>query len=244
MIALTKGIVLNRLKYGDSSLIVPIFTKQFGLQSCILKGLGKNKKNNNEGNLLFPASIVELSMYYQEEKNIKLIKEVHAGCLHQTIIENIPKNCIATFAMEVLKNLLTADFVQEDLFEFCCEFLQRLDASEEKDVANYPIFFLIQAGKTMGYQILGEYTEKTPLLDLPNGRFISSRNKAGTAIPQEIALLMSRLNAADEITTVQQIKINRAMRKAVLEQFQLFLHLHLPRFKPLKSIAVLSEILS
>ena len=41
----TRAIVLQSIRYGDSSLIVKMLTEEFGLQSYMVKGvLGKNSK--------------------------------------------------------------------------------------------------------------------------------------------------------------------------------------------------------
>ena len=39
MITKTKGIVLNYIKYGDTSIICKIYTKLFGVQSYIINGI-------------------------------------------------------------------------------------------------------------------------------------------------------------------------------------------------------------
>ena len=46
MITKTRGIVLNYIKYGDTSIICKIYTEQFGLQSYIINGIRKSKSKN------------------------------------------------------------------------------------------------------------------------------------------------------------------------------------------------------
>lgn len=244
MISLAQGIVLRKIKYGDSSQIAHIFTKQFGLQSCMAKGLSKRHKASEKSNLLYPASIVALELYYNESKNIKLIKEIRPEYFFQQIGENIPKNGVAVFAMEVLRNLLLADHVQEELFEFCYNFLIYLDQSKNEEIANYPLYFLVQSCKILGYHILGKYSTETPYLDIQDGRFIAFDKSNSDAILKTLARYMSEINIAQGLDDIAQIKMSRSIRKAVLEQFQQFFEIHLPYFKPLKSVAVLSEILS
>ncbi|NBO56051.1 MAG: DNA repair protein RecO, partial [Actinobacteria bacterium] len=38
----TKGLVLRAVKYGDTSLVVTVFTELFGLQSYIVSGVRKS----------------------------------------------------------------------------------------------------------------------------------------------------------------------------------------------------------
>lgn len=244
MIVLTPGIVLRRIKYGDSSQIVHIFTKRFGLQSCMIKGLGKGRRGSSLGNLLFPASLVDLGIYYQEGKNIKLIKEVQPLIIYQSLGENVLKNAVAIFAMEVLQNLLIADDVQLELFGFCHQFLIQLDAANDRTIGNYPLYFLVQAGRLSGYQILGAYGEDTPFLNLENGTFTRDESLQTSGLFSESIEIMSRINLSSSLEEILLVKMTHDMRKLVLKQFLQFFEIHFPHFRPLKSVAVLSEILS
>lgn len=244
MIALTPGIVLRKIKYGDSSQIIHIFTLNFGLQSCMLKGLGSGRKSNQTANLLFPASIVELSLYYREDKNIKLIKEVRPGYFYRHLGESIPKNCVAVFAMEVLQNLLLNDDAQQGLFDFCRSFLEKLDSAPDTEIANYPLYFLVQAGKHTGYQLSGNYCQATPYLNLHEGCFEAFEHMQATDVAANSAQFMSLINTAESADAAGKIKMSHETRKIVLQQFLHFFELHLPRFHPLKSVPILSGILS
>lgn len=244
MIALTPGIVLRKIKYGDSSQIVHIFTRNFGLQSCMLKGLGSGRKSNQKANLLFPAALVEISLYYREEKNIKLLKEVRPSYFYQSLGENILKNSVAVFALEVLQNLLLNDDVQQNLFDFCQSFLKKTDNAPTSEIANYPLYFLVQAGKYAGYQLSGNYSATTPYLNLHEGRFEALESLQAIDIFPGSAPFMSKINEAQSLDNVCRINMNHEMRKMVLQQFLHFFELHLPRFHPLKSVSILSGILS
>lgn len=244
MVALTSGIVLRKIKFGDSSQIIHIFTRNFGLQSCMLKGLGSGRKSNQKANLLFPASLVEISLYYREEKNIKLLKEVQPAYFYQSLGENIPKNCVAVFAMEVLQNLLLNDDAQQGLFNFSQSFLKALDRADNTEIANYPLYFLVQAGKHAGYQLSGNYCPATPYLNMNDGCFEARESIQSTNIISDSAVFMSRINGAKSLKEAIQINMNHEMRKTVLQQFLHFFELHLPRFHPLKSVSILSGILS
>lgn len=244
MIALTEGIVLRRLKYGDSSQIVHVFTKTFGLQSCMIKGLGKGRRSSALGNLLFPASVVDLAIYYQEGKSIKLIKEVLPSVIYRHLHENILKNSVAVFAMEVLSNLLVADDVQAELFDFCRWFLVALDDSDERMIANFPLYFLVQSGRLAGYHLLGAFGKDTPYLNLNEGIFTAEESGQTSALASNTVQFMSYINAAASLEEICQIKMPQEMRKLILKQFLAFFELHLPHFRPLKSLAVLSAVLS
>lgn len=244
MIAITNGIVLRKLKYGDSSQIIQVFTQRFGLQSYILKGLGRNKKSTAKGNLIFPAALLEWNVYYREERQIKLIKDVHPSYFYKSLSEDIIKNSVAVFAMEVLHNLLIADDLQLDLFDFTKTFLIALDEEQSQFVANYPLFFLVQSGRLAGYQLHGEYSAATPFLNFREGRFSSVEEPSNIPILTDRLPLMSAVNTAHSLAEIRNIRMSQSHRQAILQQFLAFFEMHMPHFRPLKSVAVLSGILS
>jgi DNA repair protein RecO (recombination protein O) len=42
----TKGIVLRNIKYGETSLVVNIFTELFGIQTYLVNGVRSSKKSS------------------------------------------------------------------------------------------------------------------------------------------------------------------------------------------------------
>ena len=58
------GIVLNYIKYGDTSIICKIYTEQYGLQSYIINGV-RNSKSKNIG-LFQPLNILDMVVYYKK----------------------------------------------------------------------------------------------------------------------------------------------------------------------------------
>ena len=72
----TKGIVLRAVKYGETSLIVTMFTELFGLQSYLVNGVRTStKKGSGKANLFQPTAILELVVYHNELKHLNRIKE-------------------------------------------------------------------------------------------------------------------------------------------------------------------------
>lgn len=244
MVKQTEGLVLRRIKYGESSQIVQIFTKDFGLQSCMIRGVGKSRAGNRNSILLSPGSLVDILIYHNDKNNIKHLREVNPAYIYQNIQENIIKNSIAVFVVEVLQNLLIADNIQSDLFEFSQSFLQVLDNSSNSILGNFPIYFLIRAGQMSGYHIAGEYCTETPFLNLYEGAFTAHENAQTNEINQALINQMSQLNKAQKMEDIIQIKLNNKDRKALLAQFARFFEIHVPSFRPLKSPEIFAGIFS
>lgn len=248
MIEETKGLVLNKIKYGDSSQIIKVFTRDFGLQSYMVKGIGKSKSAQAKASLLHSASLLHLSVYHHEQKQLKYLKEVSSAYPFMSIGVNILKNSVALFTMEVLRNFLTKGDAQKELFAFCEGFLIELDQVSVKDLANYPLYFLIQAGGLSGYQLFGQYDgHPNCYLDVKEGRFAFSASPTylpGQIKTKEHLAMMSQLNRLSQLTEVKKLKISHKLRSQIMNDFLLFFEYHAPQFKPLKSLPILATILS
>jgi DNA repair protein RecO (recombination protein O) len=72
----TRGIVLRTVKYGETSIIVTIFTELFGVQSYLVNGVRTStKKGSGKASMFQPAAILELVVYHNELKHLNRIKE-------------------------------------------------------------------------------------------------------------------------------------------------------------------------
>ena len=239
----TQAIVLKSIKYGETSLITSIFTHQFGLLSFMMKGLRTSKSKNSQAQLIFPGSILDMVIYHNPHKNLQIAKEFQPAFHYLSIRESVSKNCIVLFAVEVLYLFLSSENPQEDLYDFSYQFLNQLDTFPPHQLANLPLYFLIGVGKLSGYQLLGNYQNGQPYLDLTEGRFTHHEVVAPPIISSEDAAIMSRLNQAENMKSVAEIAINREDRKRILSYFLLFFQNHLPHFRSLRTISVLESIL-
>src|SRR5689334_1330858 len=94
----TKGIVIRVVKYGDTSLIVTIYTELFGVQSYLVNGVRTStKKGPGKANLFQPASILDLVVYHNELKNLNRIKEFKWSFIYQHLFFDVIKNSVALF---------------------------------------------------------------------------------------------------------------------------------------------------
>ena len=103
----TKGIVLRAVKYGETSLIVTIFTELFGLQSYLVNGVRtSSKKGSGKANLFQATAILDMVVYNNELKHLNRIKEFKWSYLYQHIFSDVPKNAVALFMIELLTKCL------------------------------------------------------------------------------------------------------------------------------------------
>src|SRR6185295_11485632 len=97
MIYRTKGIVLRTIKYGETSIVVTIFTELFGIQSYLVNGIRSSAKTSSKASLFQPTSILEMEVYHNELKNLQRIKEFKWNYLYKNILSDVTKNSVAVY---------------------------------------------------------------------------------------------------------------------------------------------------
>ncbi len=101
MLVKTRGVVFHQLKYSETSLIVKIYTEEFGIQSYLVKG-ARAKKSRISTSLFQPLSLVELVAYRKERSNLHHIKEIKSLFHYTSISTDIIKSSICIFVNELL----------------------------------------------------------------------------------------------------------------------------------------------
>src|SRR4051812_2313610 len=122
MIHKTRGIVFRFTKYGETSIIVTIFTEEFGLQSYIVNGV-RSKSSKNKIALYQPLTLLNLVVYHRERANIERIKEIQCFHPYQTLTVDVKKSTIAMFITELLNKTVKEESHVQDLFDFLADSL-------------------------------------------------------------------------------------------------------------------------
>lgn len=150
MITKTRGIVLNYIKYGDTSIICKIYTEQFGLQSYIINGI-RNSKSKNIG-LFQPLNILDLVVYHKKTSGLQRIKESKLDYAYKTLHLDMKKISVCFFLSEFLTRISQTDDDQKDNFDFIKDSFIIFDRLEE-NYSNFHIQFLIKLSTYFGIDI-------------------------------------------------------------------------------------------
>jgi len=151
MINKTKGLVLNYIKYGDSSIICKIFTNSFGLQSYIINGI-RNSKTKNIA-LYQPLNILNMVVYHKNNSGIQRIKEAKLDVIYSSIHVNMKKVSVCFFISEFLSKILNNESNQEEKFGFMQSSLIEFDKLDDK-FSNFHVQFLIKLSRYYGIDII------------------------------------------------------------------------------------------
>jgi DNA repair protein RecO (recombination protein O) len=240
----SKGIVLRTVKYGETSVIVLIFTEKFGIQSYLVNGVRtSSKKGSGKANLFQPAAILELVAYYSELKQLQRLREFKWGQLYNHIFSDVRKNAVALFMVELLTKCLKQPEANADLFQFAEDAFMHLDESNETVTANFPLFFILHLAVFFGFRIHDDYSEHNSILDLEEGIFTHERPAHPYFLEDKQSLITSQLLKVMQPEELNDILLNHEFRRNLLHMYETYYALHIQDFGVMKTLPVLEEIL-
>jgi DNA repair protein RecO (recombination protein O) len=240
----TKGIVLRTVKYGETSIIVTIFTELFGIQSYLVNGVRTStKKGTGKANLFQPSAILDLVVYHNELKHLNRIKEFKWGVIYQHIFSDVPKNAVALFMIELLTKCLKQPEGNLDLFHFTEDCFLQLDKSSGSVMANLPLFFVLHLPFHFGFRITDNYSAENTFLDLHEGSFMNEQPHHPHFLEEKQAATTSQLLKVMQPEELESIKLHHDFRRQLLHVLETYYALHVTDFGTMKSLPVLREIL-
>lgn len=237
--------MLRTVKYGETSIIASVYTELFGVQSYIVKGVRQpSKKGQNKGSFFQPAAILEMEVYNNELKNLQFVKDFQWDHLYTSVLFDVVKNAVAMYMIELLQHSLKQPEANPELFYLIESSLKQLDSGNDALTANLPLYFTLHLGTELGFQLQGEYSEETPVIDLAEGQFVSSFPSHTNYLDGELASVTSKINSISFYSDLEKIKLGRNTRRQLLEAYQSYIALHVQDFGEMRSWKVLQEILS
>lgn len=240
----TKGIVLRTVKYGDTSIITTVYTELFGIQSYLVKGVRQSSKTSSgKASYFQPAAILDMEVYHNELKQLQFIKEYQWSYLYEKVLFDVVKHTVALYVIELLQHSLKQPEANPELFHLIEDTLKQLDKGNEGLTANLPLYFILHLGSELGFRMQGTYTTATPILDLKEGIFLPEKPMHPYFMEGQAAEVTSQLLDLPFYNELENISLNRTMRRELLQSYQHYFALHITDFGELKSLPILQEIL-
>jgi DNA repair protein RecO (recombination protein O) len=221
MLHKTRGVVFRFTKYGESSIIVNIFTEVFGLQSYIVNGV-RSRTTKNRIALYQPLTLLDLVVYHRENANINRIKEVKCLYPFQSIHLDIRKSGVALFINEIINKTIKEESHAEEICDFMIKSLVTLDQMEGQ-VENFHLRFLLKLSRHLGF---GAYNTNEILgprvIDVSTEQLLSKLIESGYSDP---------------------LIITNAQRREILDVLLRFYSDH-AALGEIRSVQVLREVIS
>jgi DNA repair protein RecO (recombination protein O) len=225
MLQKTRGVVLSHIKYRETSLIVKIYTEEFGLQTYMVNGVRSSKSSKSKIALFQPLMLLELVVYHKDGQSIHHIKEIKTAYVFIHIPYEHKKCVIAIFLSEVLQKTIKEHFANKDLFNYLFNALVKLDC-QESNFENFHLIFLIQYASFLGF------SPENP------ASFFEEINYKFNAT--ELSFCKLLFESTD--FTTHEMGTNQT-RRFMLDKMVYLFQLHIDNLGAIKSLEVLREIM-
>ena len=127
MIISTHAIVLKTIKYGDSSLICRLFTKDHGKIVIMAKGAWRPK--NTFGALLEPMNHIYVEYYHKDGRDIQIVKNVSLNNSLHIIRSHLSKIILGQIIIESLDKTTPQNNPMPILYRLTWKVLNKMDES-------------------------------------------------------------------------------------------------------------------
>jgi DNA repair protein RecO (recombination protein O) len=241
MLHKTRGIVFKTTDYGESSVIVQVFTEKFGLQSYIINGIKKPKAKISR-NMLQPLHLLDMVVYHKNSGGIQRIAELKNSPLLQSIPYDVIKSSIAIFLNEVLYKAVRQQSAEEDLFDFIFNAIEWLD-NQTESIANFHLLFLVRLTRYLGFYPELQNTSDVDYFDMKDGIFTRYKPQGLFYLsPPHTQNFYNLLQCNFE--SLSKLQFSNDERRYLLSKLLEFYALHVEGFGSIRSHEVLEEVLS
>jgi DNA repair protein RecO (recombination protein O) len=225
----SRGIVLNYIKFRESSIIVRVFTEAFGMQSYIVNG-ARSSRSRGKIALYQPLTLLDMVVYHKPSKDIQRISEAKCSYPFGSIPFHPVKTGISIFITEVLTKLLREEAENPDLFNFMFQAIQVFDHITE-GISNFHLQFLLKSSAYLGFKPASANDFLLQLSDY--GLHLTTEEEERKVIDE---FLSQPLGAP--------LKISNVFRRELLTHILRFYQLHTNALREIKSLEILKEVLS
>lgn len=239
MIRSSEAIILKRIKYGDTSLVVHVFSPKEGRFSLLVNGVRKQKSSFNSS-YFQPMNLVDITYYYKKSGLFRL-KEIRMNTHYQTLNQNIVKSSIGVYSIEIIDKSISEESEGSDMYYFIKEFYQYLDLT--RDSSNIHFWFFMKMAHYLGFAPSNDYSDEKKCFHLLEGVYSNEQEfESIYLLSEKLSLLFYRLSQSG-VEDLRAIQMSREERHQLLEKLEYYFSLHLTGFGKIKSLAVLKGVL-
>lgn len=239
MLTKTQAIVLHSIKYGETRLIVDMFTRSHGRLSFIVN-IPKSAKAKVKKQLFQPLTLLEIEADIRQKVQLLKLKDMRLAVPFLSIPFHPHKLAISLFVAEFLYYALRSEQRNELLYDYLENSFLWLDG-QDGHFANFHLVFLMRLSRFLGfYPNLDDYVAGD-YFDLRESVFLSLPPVHHDFLyPEEAGKvqLMMRM----DYPTMHLFRLSHQERNRLLEVSLTYYRLHLPDFPEMKSVSVLQEL--
>ena len=235
-----QAIALGSVRYGDTSLIAVCYTRQYGLQSYMLKGILSAKRNKKLSKSFFePLSLLEFEAKRNQDHKLGYLQQVHLLYPYSTIPFDLRKKAVVFFLAEIIHQVLKEEQQEANtsLFDFIQKRMLWLD--ENDSIGLFHLKTILDLTLFMGFEP-NMSDRDAPFFDLESSCMCRYKPKANFIEGRLKNLWVGILGMKFDL--ILEIKVSKEEKAALLDYAIKYFKLHLQQFKSPKSKEILNEL--
>jgi DNA repair protein RecO (recombination protein O) len=230
-----RALLLKKVNYGESSLILQLFCFQRGLKSFLFKGAKKKK-----GQTFIPLAFLEITYFERNEQQLAQITAADHVMIWSDSLFDPRKTAVLFFICDLLQSCIKEENIpQDDLFMFLSAELVELDKAPFQ--ANYPIYFLMVMTRFLGFE---------PAIDVENPHYFDMHEGVfSNQAPRIFQMALSNMETQELANCFCSNKdqilakpFSRALRQRFMRILLDFYSYHISGFSNPKSLQILEEV--
>lgn len=229
MLQKTKGVALSYIRYRETSIIARVYTEEFGLQSYIINGVRSSKNKNNKIALFQPLTLLDMVVYYKEDRDLHRLSEVKTNYPFQSLPFDVAKTSMALFVTELLTKTLKEETGSPVLFRFLVESVLFLEDART-NYENFHLAFLLKLASFLGFGPENAREFENQL-----------RENSYPFLPDEA--IDAGVTTLIRYPYGTPTNLNRVQRNELLDALVAYYRVHIDSLGEIKSLPVLREVL-
>lgn len=234
-----QGIVLHTVRYGDTSLVVYMLTKEAGRQTYMVQGVRSRKGKGNKAALFQPMFVLDYEGIETAHAQMHRLKDTRPLFPLTTIPFDIRKSTISLFMAETIYRLVRETEPNSALFDFVCNSIQALDSMSD-GIANFHLWFLVRLSYFLGFYPANEYTSEC-WFDIREGCFVGRLPDHRMTLSQQHTRILHEMMIVS-ISELQAIELSRSSRSEFLSSLLNYFGFHFDSVHNIRSISILREV--
>jgi len=235
----SRAIVLQQIKYSETSLILKIYTEKEGLLSFIAKGV-RGKKGKLRSAQFQALNLLDLSYKEAKKSQLRHIVDLKISEPFTDLLFNPIKRSIALFMAELIQHCIREEESNPELFQFLYSSIHWLDLSQV-NCSHFHLLFMMKFTKHLGFYPMIEGGDQADYFDLQQGVF--SRYKPLHAYyidSEDLSAWKELINC--KLETLDNLIFSNVLKRKLVQALMIYYKLHLIHFKELNSHHILNMV--
>lgn len=240
MLQSDRAIALLGIRYGDSSLIVHLYSQKHGRLTMMVNGAYPSGKRPGKAVLFQPLSLLNILYYPSKHGGMARFKEASPYINFKSLPFNHAKRAIALFMSEVVYRTIREEEPNASLYQFLESSIEYLDLIDT-GIANFHLSFLTQLSRHIGFYPNGEFSEANRFFNLKTGHFESHEPLHPQFLSPENGYILSVL-LKKGYNELGSVALSGKQRTSYLKGMVDYYSYHLGGMGPINSLQVLYDV--